>query len=603
MTARLAAHPVIQRDAPAIRVTGMNTDISPSEPQAAQTPSDIDLGFNALDIAHRLIEAIDQSQMKLPKKGDPGYVEGISPLAREINFTVVHEQLSGLTASQVKEVDARYRAYEDDRSLYVDLLGRGKSGVPPNLSVEQIMRLKALLGGTRAEVGQDPEVAAQHQREADAYELRGILKGNPKRADVARVMTLLRRTPEEAEKLERLYDGNWNLRADLLRLGYINGIRAMLLLSGSRVAADAYEIRQHRYEIVEIDKKLALLDPPEKSATDLIVRSLWIGLSSGSVATYAASIASLRNLRKTHVDAIEEVVKLTAEEARSEAEAVGSDVLGIDEAIRSRVATVLGGDDTTERAVGGTQGKLINAIARADPTEQAAAELRKLDERGQLTTEVMGQAFRNLRQQAELEATRLFPDDTAEQLGEHTRQLSDQWFIHLRTTWDASVVGTGRTFDQLLDRGKQSEVDYKRTLYMASGKLSDVDELVLALRGDRKDLETVKRILRNKTRDQIDELKRQYKIKTTTATNTWGGSLDEDLLGLDPKGGKAQGTDRLLIEDYLKRPYDEGGKEEVDYIVGRAEREHEYTIANRGATGWWRDHWGNEARSLLDATL
>jgi hypothetical protein len=203
VTAMLAAHPVIQRDAAAIRVTGMNTDISPSEPQAHKTPSDIDLGFNALDIAHRLIESIDQSQLKLLKKGDPGYVEGISPLAREINFTLVHEQLSGLTASQVKEVDARYRDYEG-RPLYVDLLGRGKSGAPPNLSVEQIMRLKALLGGTRAEAGQDPEVAAQNQREADAYELRGILKGNPKGADVARVMTLLRRTPEEAEKLERL---------------------------------------------------------------------------------------------------------------------------------------------------------------------------------------------------------------------------------------------------------------------------------------------------------------------------------------------------------------------------------------------------------------
>ena len=604
----------VQRDVGTISVTGMDTEIRPLPP-AAKPPSDIDLGFNALDIAHRLIESIDQSQKKLLKKGDPGYVEGVAPIAREINFSVVHEQLSGLTASQVKEVDARYREYAG-RPLYVDLLGRGESGAPPNLSVEQIMRLKALLAGTRAEAGQDPELAAQNQREADAYEIRGILKGNPKTAEVARVMTLLRRTPEEAEKLERLYDGNWNLRADLLRMGYINAIRAMLLLSGTRLAADAYEIRQHRYAIVEIDKKLALLDPPEKSATDLIVRSLWAGLNTGTVATYAASIAALKSQRKTHVDAIEEVVKLTAEEARSEAEATTSDVLGIDEAIRSRVASVLGGDDTTERAIGGTQSKLINAIARADPSEQAAAELRKLDERGQLTTEVMGQAFHNLRQQAELEASRLFPDDTAEQLTEHTRQLSDQWFIHLRTTWDASVTGTGRTFDQLLDRGKQSEVDYKRTLYMASGKVSDVDELVLALRGDRKDMETVKRVLRNKTRDEIDELKRQYKIKTTTTTNKWGGSLDEDLLGFaptragqkdttesdDPKG-KAQGTDRLLIEDYLQRPYDEGGKEEVDYIVGRAEREHEYTIANRGATGWWRDHWGNEALSLLNATL
>ena len=82
---------------------------------------------------------------------------------------------------------------------------------------------------------------------------------------------------------------------------------------------------------------------------------------------------------------------------------------------------------------------------------------------------------------------------------------------------------------------------------------------------------------------------------------TRAGQKDTTLSD-DPKG-KAQGTDRLLIEDYLQRPYQEGGKAEVDYIVARAEREHEYTIDNRGATGWWRDHWGNEARSLLDATL
>ena len=191
--------------------------------------------------------------------------------------------------------------------------------------------------------------------------------------------------------------------------------------------------------------------------------------------------------------------------------------------------------------MGGTQGKLINAIARADPTEQAAAELRKLDERGQLTTEVMADMFRSLRQQAEVEATRLYPDDTAEELTEHTRLLSDQWFIHLRTTWDASVVGQGRTFDQLLDRGDQSAVDYKRTLYMASGKLADVDELVLALRGGRKDLESVKRVLRNKTRTEIDELKRFYKIKTTTAANKWGrfARRGPGRVGSDP--GRTEG--------------------------------------------------------------
>jgi hypothetical protein len=320
VTSMLTQQRLVQRDVATIRVTGMNTSLDQPGPVSTRQPSDINLGFNALDIAHRLIESIDQSQKKLLKKGDPGYVAGVVPIAREINFTVVHEQLSGLTASQVKEVDARYLQYVG-RPLQVDLFGRGESGAPPNLSVEQIMRLRALLAGTRTEAGQDPEVAAQNQREADAYELRGILKGSPKSADIARVMTLLRRTPEEAEKLERLYDGNWNLRVDLLRMGYINAIRAMMLLSGSRVAADAYEIRQHRYQIVEIDKKLALLDPPDKSALDLIVRSLSAGISTGPIATYAASIAALKSQRKTHVDAIEDVVKLSAEEARNEAEA------------------------------------------------------------------------------------------------------------------------------------------------------------------------------------------------------------------------------------------------------------------------------------------
>ncbi len=572
-------------------------------PAVQKAPSDIDLGFNALDIAHRLVESIDQSQVKYLKEGDPGFVKGVSPFARQIDFNVVHAQLSGLTASQVKEVEARYFDHEKKRSLYVDLLGRGESGVRPNLTVEQIMRLRALLGGTRTEAGEDPGVASENQRQADVYELRGILKGNPKGADIERVMTLLRRTPEEGEKLARLYDGNWNLRADLLRMGYVQGIRAMMLLAGSPLAADAYHIAAHRLQIVEIDKKLAALDPPGVSVTDVIFTVGAVGGSSGALMAHKMSIAALKSQRKVHADAIEERVKLTAEEARNVAEAGGLDVLGVDEAIRSRVSLVLGGDEATVRTVGGTQGKLIGAIARADPSEQAAAELKKLDERGQLTSDVLGQTLRGLRQQAEAEAARLFPDDTADQLAEHTRQLSDRWFIHLRSTWDSLVVGNARTFDQMLDRGDQTEVDYKRTLYMASGKLSDVDELVLALRGKRKDLETVKRVLRNKNHLEIMELKRLYKIKTTTPDDKWGGSLDADLLGYAPSEGKAQGTDRLLLEDYLTRPHEEGGKWEVDYIVRRAEREHKYTIDNRGATGWWRDHWGNEARSLLDATL
>ena len=157
--------------------------------------------------------------------------------------------------------------------------------------------------------------------------------------------------------------------------------------------------------------------------------------------------------------------------------------------------------------------------------------------------------------------------------------LSDQWFIRVRDSWNAAVRGDGPTFSQVLDRGDQTEVDVKRGLYMASGHLADVDELVLALAGDRKDLETAKRVLRDKNAAQVADLKLQYQQKTKQ-TPYWpvGRSLDFDLFGaaptkvgeknpVDPWGhttlaqGKAQGTDRLLLEDYTQWPCARGATE------------------------------------------
>jgi hypothetical protein len=46
--------------------------------------------------------------------------------------------------------------------------------------------------------------------------------------------------------------------------------------------------------------------------------------------------------------------------------------------------------------------------------------------------------------------------------------------------------------------------------------------------------------------------------------------------------GKASGTSRLNLEDYLQRPEKEGGFDEANYVLARAEREYEYTIDNRG---------------------
>ncbi|MGH8072157.1 MAG: hypothetical protein ACRERE_44380 [Candidatus Entotheonellia bacterium] len=581
-------------------------------PPVPKPPSDINLGFNALDASHRLIEVINQSEIKLSKPGDSGYYKG-QVAARHIDFAAVHAVLSGLTANQVKQVEERYLEYEG-RPLYVDLFRGGESGHLPDLTVEQQYRLKALLGGTRASSEEDAEAAAQNQREADAAELRGLLTGSLGAAEVERVMTLLRRPADEATALMNEYDLNHDLRSDLFRMGIANAIRAMMLLSGSSLAADAYAIGMARNRIVAIDKALKALSPTKLTVTDVLIT-----LSQVST-PYAAmerrrQIEALTAERKAQVQIIEDRVQVAAGEAKKEAEGEGKDALDIDTAIRTRVSWVLGTEGATEAAIGGTSAKLIGAVATNQPAELMAAQLRKLEEAGKLTTEALADAFRGLRAQAAEEAQRRYPSATVDELKEEERKLSDQWFIHMGSTWDAAVGGEGPTFSQILDRGKQTEVDVKRGLYMASGRLSAVDELVLALAGDRKDMETVKRVLRNKSAAQIEDLKQQYAIRYA-----FQRSLEYDLFGAAPTRagednpqlamggyikaqGKASGTDRLLLEDYIQRPKQEEGIEEVKYIAGRAEREYEYTIDNRGATGWWRDHWGNEARSLLDATI
>jgi hypothetical protein len=603
------------------RQAAPDTAANAAAPPVPKPPSDIDLGFNALDASHRLIESIDQSQIKLEDDPyDNGRFFKRKRFVRHIDFPLVLAVLSNLTAGQVKEVEAEYLAYEK-RPLQRDLFGWGQSGFGSDLTVDQTYRLKALLAGTKASSEEDAEAAAKHQREGDVAELHALLYGSLGAGEIERVMTLLRRPADEATAILNEYDLNHDLRSDLFRMGIANAIRAMMLLSGSSIAADAYAIGMARSRIIAIDEALKALQPTELTVTTALI-TVGQALSPTAAWEHRRQIEALTAERKALVQSLEERVQVAAGEAKMEAEREGKDVLDTDTAIRTRVSWVLGPEGATEAVFGGASAKLIGAVAANDPSEQVAAQLRKLEEAGKLTTGAMADAFRGLRMQAAEEAQRRYPDATADELKEEERKLSDRWFIHLRSTWDAAVVGEGRTFSQILDRGDQTEVDLKRRLYMASGRLEPADELVLALAGDRKDMETVKRVLSDKNAAQIADLKLQYRRKTIQLPY-WpmGRSLDFDLFGTaptkagekqeidfstgKPKGpqGKASGTDRLVLEDYLQRPSHEGDMEEVDYIAGRAEREYQYTIDNRGATGWWRDHWGNEARSLLDATI
>jgi hypothetical protein len=559
------------------------------EPDAgAPVPADVNVGFNPMDVTHRLLEAIDQSQVRAQD-----IFSDRRSWRRHIDFPAVVAVLSHLTADQVKQVEDLYAEHEKPRSLRDDIFGGGESGFPSDLTRDQRNQIEALLGGTVAG-SEDARDAESHQNDADAAELHALLYGDLKQADVERVMAILRRGTSQLTELIAAYEHLHvtKFQTDLWHLGVANHMRASLLLGGSAVAADAFKVGSDQYRIREIDAKIAELT----KFGPLFNRE---------------PLDRLREERKSLVEDVEQRAQQAAVEGR--ALAIGKGTEAGKEAVRARVAAVLGGEATT---VGGTDAAVIAAIANADPASKVAAQLRRLLESDKLTPDALSMALRGLRDDAAAEAKAQHPYGPEAEIAVTERELAEEWFVRLRDQWNAAAaVEGGPDFNSILARGEKTDVERNRKLREGKGRLDDVDELVFALSGDRKDMEAVKRVLHDKNAQQIKELKVKYWFATFR-------SLDRDLFGDAPtrageenlqlfvpgagfigNRGKATETDRLILEDYLQRPEHEGGPEEVLYIAARAEREYEYTIKNRGATGWWRDHWGNEARDLLDETI
>jgi hypothetical protein len=555
-----------------------------------------------MDIRNRLLEAIDQSEVHL------GAVEagmsGFDPFRRHIDYRKVVAVLSDLTAEQVKTVEQAYKDHEG-RTLWEDIGGGGESHHRSDLTFDQLNRIRALLGGTRASTPDTAEEAKAHRLEADAAELHELLYGDLDEPDVERVMTILRR-PADANVLlatayERLYVTSF--ATDLVKLPMGSQVRARMLVAGQSAAADAFQVGVTRYRIAALNAKIAALG--EETYT--------IGL--GTLSAPPGYLADqLRKQRKQLVEDLEGRLEMTGAEAEAQAAAEGADTAAGAAAARNRVARVLGDVNAVAADIGGPDEAVIRAIAAADPGARAAARLRRLDADGKLDAAAVTAALRALRAEAEAEASRRHPGGDEAEIAIEERTLADEYFGRLRAVWDQGAAGQGPRFDELMGRGNETEATLNRALARGSGRTDDVTELVLALSGDRKDLETVKRVLRDKSAADIARLKLEYMVRTL------GRSLDFDLFGDAPvragedehdpfskyrfqMPGKATGTDRLILEDYLQRPSQEGGLEEVNYLVSRAEREYRYTIDNRGATGWWRDKWGNEARSLLDETI
>jgi hypothetical protein len=336
-------------------------------------------------------------------------------------------------------------------------------------------------------------------------------------------------------------------------------------------------------------------------------------------------IEKLQKERKEIVKEIEQHLEMSIAESRADAFKVLSaapdaadrpgDVLtsALDAAGRARAKTVLGDVDAVASTLGGADAAVVKAIAGGDPVAKAAAELRKAAAAKKITAEQITTTLRGLREEAATRVKLENPKASPEELASKEEGLAADYFARLRTSYDG-LAGNDPNFDALLkNTGSDHDATANQALLAGQGRLSDVDELIHALSGNRKDTEAVERVLHGKTALEIQLLKSQYTIRTL------GRSLDFDLFGEAPttageenpefggqyfkKQGKASGTSRLVLEDYLQQPSEKGGLEEANYILARAEREFDYTMQNRGATGAWRDAWGNEERDLLDESI
>jgi hypothetical protein len=544
-------------------------------------PADVNIGFNPLDILHRLLVAIDQTEVQ------------IASLKRHVDFNAVVTALTDLTAEQAQQIEAMYAEHEKPRTLRYDLFAGGDSGFPTDLTPDQIKRIDALLKGTRASSRTDAELAAAWRLDARAAELHGLLHGGRGESEVERVMVLLRSSVAENNQLGLAYQGLYNvaLSAELGTLSPMDTVRASMLLAGQTPAADALKVSMERHRIEEIDKEIERLrEAPFGN---------W-------------GIPKLQKKRKQLVDSIEKRTRQSIEEGRREAMLQGEDAASAELAAQKRASAVLGDAAAVRAGLKPQEAAVVLATAGGDPAARAAAQLRRSSDAGELKASAIASALRGLRDEARAAAERALPEGTPEELGMKETELAAEYFDRLRTTYDD--LGTqGETFDQLVQsKGNATEKELNDALVKARGKLDPVTEIELALRGGRKDLETVKRVLRDMGGPAIEKLKEEYEARTHRKLEhdlfgdapTLAGGENPEMAGMFLKNqGKATGTDRLILEDYMQRPKREDGIEEVLYISARAEREYEYAIENRGVTGWWRDTWGNETRSLLDETI
>ena len=597
---------------------------------------DGDSTFNADTIVNDLRRAIDASQVDAGAflKSDDADPK------RSVDVVTVLRVLDNRTAPQMRAVQALYRARES-RGLEDDLFGKGASGYSAKVTPLERARIEVLLRGTKGEPtspalmeglrGLPPAVAGPiqaamgsmsvttaklNQLEADAIEIRELIgKGVKDETRRERLMALHRRSVAEIAIIDGYYEHRFGMALGAHLSAVLSELqlnRMAELRAGRREQADACAIEDKR----RIFEKLKSETPDMGNITDIFIEK--------AKKKALADIQGIVELNRREV--------LAGLDAREESDASEPGVAkSASAAMNERMGKILGTPgaekgETVSSLLTGTFGAAkagaITTTATGSMIDVHAHELLEMEASGTTSTDKIEAILQQLRSEARADLMTIVTDPwasaaekqrIAKDKEEATTDLAREYIGRFRVAY-ASIRGTARSFEEIVERESQANQDRLLNLSFGGGEYtSDVMKLDLAIR--RKDVDMVKDVLRSQSDGtKMNALEHAYNAthKVSLRVELFGVHIDEDERAKDlagtgdnaekaatsegferqVMGGLLSGRDASAAKESLTKPSEMGGADEVEWLARSGSKELSVTMANRG--------WSGAARELGD---
>ncbi len=561
--------------------------------QAAPGSSADDPDFNPDNIVNDLRRAIDQSDTEIDgwETEGSGFMARQKPiLVRSIHAEAVVEALDGRTAKQVARIAQLYSALETGgkRTLDDDLFGMGESGFPSVLTRRPMWepRIRALMKGTKAETPGGP--ATDAKVEAVAAELAQVLDGSVDAGDRERICALHRRPPEELDRVYAAFERMRNRSLDdvlndkLPNTGHRN--RVLQLRLGNWAMADAIAIEEKRRRIEELDEKAK--DDPFRA--------------------FAA-----QEERKKLSGEIGGILDMNRQEAMADPANAGKTA---DQAVNARLDAILNVKGAEEgqtlgsslyATLGPVQGLMIVATVKATLVDTAAMKLLQMEMEGTTKTDKITPILRGFRAQAQHDvmaraSDASVPPDQRMALASPAafeaavNQQAQEYTKAFVAAYDG-IPGRKRSWQEIVDSADEHNTDLMNALVAHGGRLTDVEELDIAIR--KKDEDGVVAVLKRQPHHEaVQALEDAYRAKRgkglrETLFGLWGTAAQAAMMPAKYSGAVVSGREAGAVEEALQKPTKEqlGGQAEVDWLEGFGKLELQITEGTSGAMGALRE--------------